>query len=99
MFEWFGRYNQRQRDLAAGVDADLVRSNRKKWRISLLLVGVGFLFFGIDYFVKLHGLIQEIVRWISVVLIFGGVFLGRWAGQVDAFLSKPDPKKPPSLFK
>ena len=99
MLEWFGRYSQRQRDLAAGVDADLVRSNRRKSTIALLLAGIGFLLLGVDRFAKFHGLIQKIVMWLSGLLLFGGVFLGYWARQVDAFLSKPDPKKPPSLFK
>ncbi|HEV2617389.1 MAG TPA: hypothetical protein VGU63_12360 [Candidatus Acidoferrales bacterium] len=99
MFEWFDRCDQRQRDLAAGVDADLVRSNRKKWRIWLWLLGVGFVLLGVDHFAKFHGLIQEIVRWISGLLFVGAMLLGYWAQQESAFLNTPDPKKPPSLFK
>lgn len=99
MLEWFSRYNQRQRDLAVGVDADLVQSNRKKLRISLLLISASFLFIGIDHFVKLHGHAHEIVTWIFGFLLVGGVFLGRWAGLESSFLRKPDPKEPPSLFK
>lgn len=30
MFDFFRRYRQRQRDLAAGADADRFASNRKK---------------------------------------------------------------------
>ena len=99
MLEWFGRYNQRQRDLAAGVDADLVRRNRGKFKLAGLLVALGSLLAGIERFIKLHGAIQEIGMWLSGLLLFGGVFLGYWAQRERVFLAKSDPKKPPSLFK
>jgi hypothetical protein len=47
MLGWFRRYQQRQRDLAAGVDAGLVRSNRTKGKIVLWLWGVGLLLLGV----------------------------------------------------
>lgn len=99
MLDWFSRYGQRQRDLAAGVDADLVQSNRKKSTIALLLSGAGFFLIGIDHFAKLHGLIHEVFVWLFGLLVFGGLFVGKWAQQERAFLGKSDPRKPPSLFK
>lgn len=99
MLERFGRYRQRRRDLAAGVDADLVQSNWRKFKLAGLLVALGALLVGIDRFVKFHGLIQEIIAGLYVVFLLGGMFLAIWAEQEDAFLRKPDPKKPPSLFK
>ncbi|MGB6623966.1 MAG: hypothetical protein WBE43_04210, partial [Candidatus Acidiferrales bacterium] len=59
MLDWFRRYRQRQRDLAAGVDADLVRSNRRKSRFALWCVGIGFLLFGING--KLNGVPKKVV--------------------------------------
>ena len=99
MLEWFGRYLRRQRELAAGVDADLVRSNRRKFRFASSLFVLASLFLGIDRVVKPRGLVQEVFVWVTGVLYLGGTLVLNWAWQERAFLVKPDAKKPPSLFK
>lgn|SRR6185437_1504626 len=99
MLEWFGRYLRRQRELAAGVDADLVRSNRGKFRLASSFFGLASLLSVIDRAARPHGLIQEVFFWLIGILFFGSVFVGNWAWRERAFLVKPDPKKPPSLFK
>ena len=99
MLEWFGRYLRRQRELAVGVDADLVRSNRRKFTFAGSLLAFASLFLGIDRVVKPRGLIHEVFVWVILVLYLGGTLIVNWAWQERAFLVKPDPKKPPSLFK
>jgi hypothetical protein len=97
VFDWFSRYRQRQRDLAAGVDADLVAGNRKKGNLGLSLVVVGFLVFAAS--ARSHSAITEALRWLGGAMLLVGFFIVEWARQERAFLNKPDPKKPPSLFK
>ncbi len=99
MLEGFDRYLRRQRDLATGVDADLVQGNRRKFRLAISLIGVAFLLLGIDRIIKPHGLIQEVFGWLLGVLLVSGTLIAMWAGQERAFLDKPEPKKPSSLFK
>jgi hypothetical protein len=99
MLEWFGRYLRRQRELAAGVDADLARSNRRKFGLASSLLALASLFLGIDRAVKPRGLIQEVFVWVILVLYLGGTLVVNWAWRERAFLVKPDAKKPPSLFK
>ena len=99
MLEWFGRYLRRQRELAAGVDADLVRSNRRKFRLASSLFVLASLLLGIDRVVKPRGLIQEVFVWVTGVLFLGGTIVVQWAWRERAFLDKPDPERPPSHFK
>jgi hypothetical protein len=99
MLDQFRRYRQRQRDLAAGVDADLVQSNRRKWKLTGGLFCLALLLLGIEKVTKPNGSLKELLVWLSALLFLGGIVLGQWAWQEQAFLHKPDPKKPPSLFK
>jgi len=99
MLEWFGRYLRRQRELATGVDADLVRGNRRKFRLATSLFVLASLFSGIDRIVKPRGFIQEVFVWVIGMLFLGGTLVMVWAWQERAFLDKPDAKKPPSPFK
>jgi hypothetical protein len=97
MFDWFSRYNQRQRDLAAGADADLVRTNRRQFKFGLWCTGIGLLLIGVDE--KLHDTPETVVGFVAVVLLITGILVGQLAMRERWFLRKPDPKKPPSLFK
>ena len=36
---WFERWSRRQDELAQGADADLVRDNRRRYRLGFLLLG------------------------------------------------------------
>ncbi|MFZ0703915.1 MAG: hypothetical protein WAN10_00690 [Candidatus Acidiferrales bacterium] len=99
MFDWFSRYSQRQRDLAAGVDADLVASNWRKTKLWLSLFLGGILLLWIAGTAEVHGVVKEISRWLGSAMTLVGFAIAIWAQQERAFLHKPDPKKPPSLFK
>jgi protein-S-isoprenylcysteine O-methyltransferase Ste14 len=99
LIEWIGRRQQRQRDLAAGVDADLVRANRKTWRLSGWLLVLALVLIGFQSLIKLRSPFHEIIVGITAVCFVASVILTRWAWVVGAFLDRPEPKKPPSLLK
>jgi hypothetical protein len=99
MLEWIGRWQQRQRELAAGVDADLVLANRKRWRLSWWLLALTFALLGFQSLIKLRSPFHEIVVGITMVCFVSSVILTRWAWHVGAWLDKPEPKKPPSLWR
>lgn len=99
MFGWIRRWNQRQRDLTLGVDADLVRNNRKRYKLAFGLQGLAL--FLIVLCSEFH--IPRTLRWIlsaaAGVSFLVGFLLAIWAQQEDAFLSKPDHEEPPRIFK
>lgn len=99
MLDWFRRYAQRQRDLAAGADADLVTANRKRWKLVGFFCFLAFLLLGIPKVFKPRGAVAEIITWVSGISFAVASLLAMWARAEDGFLSGPDPKKPPSLFK
>jgi len=57
---WFTRWRERQRELAAGVDADLVQANRQRWKLSLSLWALLFVLLGIQAKIKLPAIAQKI---------------------------------------
>jgi hypothetical protein len=99
MFGWIRRWNQRQRDLTQGVDADLVRENRRRYKLAFGLLGLGLLLVLLG--AKVH--IPSILRWIlsatAGLSFLAGWLLALWAQQEAGFLSKPDPEEPPRIFK
>lgn len=99
MFGWIRRWNQRQRDLTLGVDADLVRDNRKRYKLAFGLQGLAL--FLILLCAKFH--IPRTPLWIlsatTIVCFLAGLLLAIWAQREDAFLSKPDREEPPRIFK
>jgi hypothetical protein len=99
MNSWFERRRRRRRNLAHGADADLVRDNRRRYRLAFGLLGLGTLlwFFGAE--ISVLGVLHSIVVALGMVSFVAGLFLAAWAQQVDAFLSKPDPEEPPRIFK
>jgi hypothetical protein len=99
MFDWFRRYVQRQRDLAAGADADLIASNWKRSKLGILLFGAGFLLISASGAKQVHGIAKEVLLWVGGVPMLVGFGMLIWSRQERAFLAKPDSKKPPSLFK
>jgi protein-S-isoprenylcysteine O-methyltransferase Ste14 len=99
MWNWLERQMQRQDDLDRGVDAGLVRGNRKKWKIAALFIAVSVLFFRIQSFVLISAKVQKVFNVIGATLFVLGFVVGRWAWQESAFLSQPDPKEPPRMFK
>ena len=99
MWDWFARWNERQRQLQSGVDADLVRDNRKRWKLSIVMFVCSFLLIGIHSQVNFPQLWSRLIAVLTGLFFVCGVVLARWAGAQDYFLSRPDPKEPPRLWK
>ena len=75
MLEWIGRRQQRQRELAAGVDADLVRANRKRWSLSGWLLAFTLVLVGFQSLIKLRSPFHEIAVGITFVCFVGSTIL------------------------
>jgi hypothetical protein len=99
MWEWLRRWQQRQQDLSRGVDADLVRDNRRRYRLALVLLGGGSLLGVVSVKLGLSGTPQTVIVALAVVLFFTGILTGRWAAAESAFLSRPDREDPPKVFR
>ena len=90
----FARYQQRKRELAQGVDADRVRSNRARYKLAFVLFGVGFLVALVTTTLNPAGISHKIGFVLAMLLIISGLAIGRWASMENAFLNKPNPKDP-----
>ena len=99
MWNWLGRRVQRQNELDRGVDADLVRDNRRRRKLALWSFGVLGILVAIDRLFHLRGWIHELVIIGATVFLIFGFVAARWAAAESAFLHRPDPKEPPRLFK
>jgi hypothetical protein len=99
MSSWLERWRKRKSDLAHGVDADLVRDNRNRYKLAFGLIGLGFLLGLLDSKIQIPSTLRSIVVGMVFMSIIGGFLLAAWARQEDAFLSKPDPEEPPRIFK
>src|SRR5215472_19175587 len=99
MWEWLERWQQRQRELRQGVDADLVRDNRRRWKLSWFLFGCSFLLIGIQAGIKFPEPWHRVAVAITMVFFVGGLFFGQWARAEESFLDRPNPKGPPKLWK
>jgi len=80
---WLTRWQDRQRELAAGVDADLVEANRKRWKLSFCL-SVRF---------------RPSFNWLTMACFVAGLLLAEWAGAESGFLNSSSRPEPPSIWK
>jgi hypothetical protein len=99
MWEWLGRWQQRQRELRQGVDAGLVRDNRRRWKLSWCLFGCSFLLIGIQAVARFSEPWHRTAIVLTMVCLAGGLFFGHWARAEESFLERPNPKEPPRLWK
>ncbi|MGC2828025.1 MAG: hypothetical protein WB627_02310 [Candidatus Acidiferrum sp.] len=99
MSSWLDRWSRRQRDLTRGVDADLIQDNRNRYRVAFGLVGFGFLLGLLDAKIQFPSRLHLIAVVMAAAAVVGGLLLAAWARQEAAFLSKPDPEEPPTVFK
>jgi hypothetical protein len=85
--------------LERGVDADLVRDNQKRRKLALLSFGLVALLVSTDTLFHLQGWFRDLFVLASIAFFVFGVVNGKWAQAESAFLSRPDRKEPPKLFK
>jgi|SRR5215831_3146544 len=94
----YRRWRQRQQDLARGVDADLVRTNNRRFGLAVGLVALGFLLFSLSDRPSAGETLRSIVIVAGGVCLFGGYVMGQWALWERRFLKKADPEPPPSIL-
>jgi hypothetical protein len=99
MWNWFERWTQRQQELEHGVDADLVRDNQRRRRLAWWSFGVVVLLVAIDTLFHLRGWFRDVVVLASIAFLVFGFVTAKWAQAESGFLSRPDRKEPPRLFK
>lgn len=95
---WFERWHRRQRELADGADADLVKANRRRYRLAFALIGFAFLLAFFRGRLHLPAVLDTACRVVVVASFAIGFVLARWAMHEHEFLSRPDPEGPPEIF-
>src|SRR5215467_9618196 len=95
---WWSRQQARQVDLQRGVDADLIAENRERVRRALAMIAVGIVLPIAPLKLHLTEWPARVSTWVGTALFIVGLVLVRWAGAERAFLNRPEPEKPPSLF-
>jgi hypothetical protein len=86
---WFSRWRERQKELAAGVDADLIEENRKRRNLALALLVCALLLVAIQATMKLSGMASEIAVALTITCFLGSFVLGRWGGPNTSFCTAP----------
>jgi len=96
---WVERWQKRRLEIAEGADADLMQSNRRRFRVAFGLIGLAFVMGLLDAKFLLPatlGIIFRVGAGISVVV---GIVLAKWAQHEHTFITRPDLEGPPEIFK
>ena len=93
------RQQVRQPELAQGVDADLVRANRKRYKLAFGLLGFGLVLIFLNAEVHLPDVFRIIVVGAAMAAWITGIVMAKWARQEQIFLDRPDPEGPPSILR
>src|SRR5277367_3592522 len=99
MLNWLTRGEKRRRDLANGADADLVRDNRSRFRLSLCLVVAAFLLSWLRSVLHMKGRFSGVVICAAMGSLIAGFIGMMWAGEESRFLRRSEPEEPPRIFK
>jgi hypothetical protein len=99
MSGWLQRWSQRQRDLTRGVDAALIRGNANRCKVAYGLIGLGLLLILLGGKVHTPSPLRWVLLGVASVAVLVDFLMAMWAQQEVAFLSKPDPEEPPTIFK
>jgi hypothetical protein len=81
------------------VNADLWRDNRRRWKISTMLLALSLLVAAIFPKFPHSGVLGKILFAVFMISYVGGMLGLHWARGESAFLSKPDPPEPRQLWK
>jgi uncharacterized membrane protein len=85
--------------LPDGVNADLWRDNRRRWKISILLIAISVVVAFVMAGSRPTGVVKNVFVGGVMAFFIAGIVGLRWAGQEAYFLRKPEPKEPPSFWK
>ena len=86
---WFERWSHRQDELAQGADADLVRDNRKRYRLAFSLLGFAILLLLLVSKVDLGKQLRLVMSVVAAGSGVAGLLLLTWARQEQIVLHKP----------
>jgi hypothetical protein len=81
------------------VNADLWRDNRRRWKISTMLLALSLLVAAIFPKLPRSGVLGKILFAVFMISYVGGMLGLYWAHGESAVLSKPDPPEPCQLWK
>jgi len=95
---WFSRWQGRQKEIASGVDAELIEQNRKRYKLPFRLLLCAFVCLGIAA-LKLPHLLHEAAAWLAAALFIVWMFLLKWVRAERWQLERPGPAEPPSIWK
>jgi hypothetical protein len=99
MAGWVEGWQRRRLELAEGADADLMQSNRRRYRVAFGLIGLAFVLGLIDAKFRLPHILEIAFRVGAGVSGLVGIALAKWAQHEHAFLTEPDPERPPEIFR
>jgi hypothetical protein len=99
MSGWVERWRNRHRELANGVDAELVQANRRRFRVAFALIGLAFVVGLLDARLHLPHVLDVVLRCAAAVAGVVGIVMAKWAQQEDTFLKRPESEGPPTIFK
>jgi hypothetical protein len=99
MAGWVERWQRRRLELAEGADADLMRSNRRRYKVAFSLIGLAFVLGLIDAKFSLPHALEIALRVGIGVSGLLGIVLAKWALHEHDFLTEPDPERPPEIFR
>src|SRR5262245_51309680 len=99
MAGWFQRLAKRRYELAQGADADLIQSNRRRFRLAFGLIGLAFLLGLICSKLHLPVTLKTILGVAAGISGVVGFVLAKWAQHEHDFLTDPDPEGPPEIFR
>ena len=85
--------------MSDGVNADLWRANRRRWKISFGLLGLGVLLGLCLQVARLDGPVKEAVVSLAGLAFIAGIIGLPWAALEFSFLQRPEPKEPPRMLR
>ena len=93
MPNWWERRAQRERELAEGIDAELVSANWKRWTLGSKLFVIGALLLAIDWLWRLPRWVHLVVASIAFVLIVTASITWKWAQAEQLFWGSQSVKR------
>lgn len=97
MAGWFARWQERQRQLDEGADADLMQANRWRYRIAFGLIGVSVVLSLLNTKLRLPQMLITAFRIAAAISVLVGIVMAKWAQAEHAFLTRPEPERPPEI--
>jgi len=76
-----------------------MQSNGRRFRVAFSLIGLAFVLGLIDAKLPFPPMLEVAIRIVVGISGIVGIVLAKWAQHEHAFLTRPDPDRPPEIFK